>query len=82
MNTTNQTAVDALRVSELWTMLFAPYKLDYEQVAIWLAKHDVTTVRQALASTGIRFLKLNKQMSPDYIVRYSSSIMNRITAQS
>lgn len=67
-------------ITELFGVLFAPHTLEPQQLAVWLTKHHIEVVRQALAATGVRFLKLKREMSLDYITRYSSSIMNRMTA--
>jgi hypothetical protein len=75
--TTIQNTVHELQ--ELWAILFPSIPGPNEQqLAIWLTRYGNDTVREGLAQAAIKFRKLNGQMSEEYILRFTSSVMNRL----
>ena len=77
------TAVE-LRASlrEAWTTMFAniPAPGD-DQWALWLLLHDPEVVRRGVAQLAAKFRKTGGQMDCDYMVRFASSVMNRLSRE-
>ncbi len=64
---------------ESWTALFpeVPAPLD-QQWVLWLLLHDPETVREGIAQLAGKYRKLGGRMDADYMVRFASSVMNRL----
>ena len=66
----------------VWAVLFpeAPAPAD-RQWARWLLVHDQQTVREGMAALTKKFEKLQRRMDPDFMIKYMSSVTNRITRE-
>lgn len=71
------TNTDSLK--QTWTVLLpnAPVPPD-RQFLFWAVTNDPSDVEQAFGITAIKFRKLNGTMSEEYIIRFASSVMNRL----
>jgi len=66
-------------LKETWGLLFpkAATPEDY-QWTLWLVLHDASTVKEGIAELAKKYHKVNARMDADYMVRFASSVMNRI----
>jgi len=69
-------------LKQIWTTLFPAIPApDDWQWGIWQLRHDPRVIREALAETGLKFAKLRGQMTPLWVGKFASSVMNRLTEQ-
>jgi hypothetical protein len=66
---------------EAWTALFPEPCPDDGQWSLWLLLHDPDTVKQGIAQLAAKYRKVNGQMDRQYMVKFASSVMNRITKE-
>jgi len=74
-----QTTVESIR--ECWALLF-PFAISDRQIGIWLVAHDPQIIRKGISSAGLKYERLNGAMNLDHALRFASSVMNRMTAES
>ena len=70
---------DVQEAKALWARLLPdePIPAD-DQWDLWLALHDPSVVRSAVAQTTLKSRKLNGTMERDHILRFASAVMNNI----
>jgi predicted thioredoxin/glutaredoxin len=67
---------------DTWNAVFPQVPAPAEsQFALWLLLHEPEVVRQGLAQLATKFRKVKEKMDFDYMVKYSSSIMNRLSKE-
>lgn len=67
---------------ETWTALFSNVPVpDEGQWALWLLLHDPETVKQGVAQLAAKYRKVGGQMDTEYMTKFASSVMNRITRE-
>ena len=54
---------------------------DEGQWALWLLLHDPETVKQGVAQLAAKYRKVGGQMDREYMTKFASSVMNRITRE-
>ena len=66
-------------LKNFWTVLFpeVPAPAD-RQFSLWLALHDPATVKTGIAQLAAKHSKVGGQMENDYMIRFASSVMNRL----
>lgn len=72
---------DIQLIRECWRMVFPSFPISDRQLAIWLVSHDPSVVRQGIARAAVRYEQLHGEMDNDYILRFASSVMNRLSAE-
>jgi hypothetical protein len=78
MTTATTTAVFDLK--SVWDLLFPNSFVPADsQFAVWLLLHDAETVKASFVRLAAKNAKLGQAMTPDYMIRFASSVMNRIT---
>jgi hypothetical protein len=70
---------DRQRLTELWAGSITSYMPSEAQWNIWLSLHSPETMLKAVLKTIKRWTKLDGAMNADYLVRYTSSLANKIT---
>lgn len=70
------------RLTELWTGSITTYVPSEAQWNIWLSFHTPEVMMKVVLKTIKRWVKLNGNMTEDYLVRYTSSLANKITGDS
>jgi hypothetical protein len=61
-------------------MLFAECEVPADsQWALWFLLHDPSIVREGIAQPATKRRKLNGKMDADYMVKFASAVMNRLT---
>lgn len=66
---------------ETWIALFPNVSVpDDGQWKLWLLLHDPETVKQGIAQLAAKYRKVGG-MDPDYMTKFASSVMNRITRE-
>ncbi len=66
---------------ESWTLLFPQVPApDDGQWGLWLLlhEHDQEIVRKGIVELGLRYQRLAGQMDRGYMIRFASSVMNRL----
>lgn len=71
---------DRQQLTELWAGSITPYMPSEAQWNVWLSLHSPETMLKAVLKTVKKWSKLNGNMSEDYLVRYTSSLANKITS--
>lgn len=67
-------------LKQMWVTLFPAIPVPDEwQWGIWHLRHNPNVIREALAETAIKFAKLHGQMTPLWVAKFASSVMNRLT---
>jgi hypothetical protein len=67
-------------LKEFWTMLFPQSQPPEDsQWALWFLQHDPHIVREGIAQLAAKRRKLNGKMDADYMVKFASAVMNRLT---
>jgi len=67
---------------ETWALLFPEVDAPLDsQWAIWLLLHDPGTVKKGIAELAAKYRRLQGQMGSDYMLKFASSVMNRITRE-
>jgi hypothetical protein len=76
MTTIEQTVTE---IREAWSLLFGdtPVPTDNE-IATWVLRYGRGIAKEAVSAAGIKFRKLDGQMSGEYIGRFISSVMRQI----
>jgi hypothetical protein len=71
-----------MQVRDVWTTLFpeVPTPAD-RQWALWLVLHDREIVRKGIGQLAAKYRKLGGQMDSDYMIRFASSVMNRLSKE-
>jgi hypothetical protein len=65
---------------DIWTRLFPNVQAPAEsQWALWLLLHDAAVVKEGIAELALKYHKLKGKMEVDYMVRFASSVMNRLS---
>jgi hypothetical protein len=65
-----------------WTMLFTDCEVPEDsQWALWTLLHDPDTVREGIAQLATKYRKLYGKMDAKYMVKFASSVMNRISRE-
>lgn len=74
--------IEIAEMKNTWALLFpkVPTPAD-DQWAFWLLLHDSTTVQGGVMQLAAKYRKLDGHMDADYMVRFASSVMNRITKE-
>jgi hypothetical protein len=69
-------------VKELWARLLPrePLPAD-DQWDLWGALHDPEIIHSALTQTALKYRKLNGAMELDYILRFASAVMSRLSRE-
>jgi GTP cyclohydrolase I len=49
-----------------------------QQIAIWIARYGNDNTREALARTATRFNRSNGQMTPEYVINFTSAVLRRL----
>lgn len=70
------------QIKDVWIVLFpeVPAPAD-RQWALWLVLHDPDVVRRGIVQLAAKFRKLRGGMDIDYMVRFASSVMNRLSKE-
>jgi hypothetical protein len=70
------------QAKEIWMALLprAPLPAD-DQWLLWLFRHGVNTVSEAVGQLAEKHHKLNGAMDADYQIRFASSVMNRLSRE-
>lgn len=72
----------AIEVRDAWTALFPKEPVPAEsQFALWLMMHSSEVVREAIVQLATKYRKLKGAMTADYMVRFASAVMNRLTKE-
>jgi hypothetical protein len=67
-------------LKEFWTMLFPQSQAPADsQWALWFLQHDPGIVREGIVQLATKRRKLNDKMDADYMVKFASAVMNRLT---
>jgi len=69
-------------VKEIWQALFPRVPLPVDgQWALWLIQHDSPTVKDGLCDLAVKYQSLKGAMDTTYMLKFASSVMNRITRE-
>lgn len=67
-------------LKQLWAVLLPAVEVpDDSRWALWLMKHDAPIVQKGLIELATKYQKLSGKMDADYMGRFASSVMNRLT---
>ena len=72
---------DIHSIRECWTMVFPALPVSDRQLSIWLVSHDVSIVRKGITRAAVRSEQLRGVMSEDYVLRFASAVMNRLSGE-
>jgi hypothetical protein len=69
-------------IKNVWTVLIpeVPAPTD-RQWSLWVILHDPEIVRKGIGQLAAKYRKLGGQMDTDYMVRFASSVMNRLSRE-
>jgi len=70
----------ASELQKAWELMFNCPAPDNAQFSLWFVKHDLPVIRQAIGATAMKFKRLEGRMDRDYLIKFASSVMNRLDA--
>jgi len=74
---------EAIEIKKVWTTLLPEIAVPADrQWALWLVLHDPEIVRKGIAQLAAKYRKVQGAMDADYMVRFASSVMNRLSNES
>jgi hypothetical protein len=73
---------EVTEVKNIWSVLIpeVPTPTD-RQWALWTLLHDPEVVRKGIGQLASKYRKVRGQMDIDYMIRFASSVMNRLTKE-
>ena len=67
---------------ENWATLFANVPVPSDrQWAVWSLLHDPEIIRLGIGELAVKYEKLSGRMGPDHMLKFASSVMNRLTRE-
>ena len=74
--------MNAIEARDAWTVLFPNVAVPGEnQFALWLIMHRSEVVREGIVQLATKYRKLQGAMDVDYMVRFASAVMNRLSKE-
>ena len=71
-----------VELREAWAALFPNVAVPADsQFALWLMMHSDDIVREGMVQLATKRRKLHGQMDADYMIRFASAVMNRLTRE-
>jgi hypothetical protein len=64
-----------IELQALWDRLLGPPAPDVVQFDVWAAQHSPELIAHGIVRTAEKNLSLNRQMDPDYRLRYCTTVM-------
>jgi len=74
--------IQLVQLKELWTVLFTVPPPSDEQFGLWVFKHGPEVVRAAIGQLATKYQKTRGAMDQDFMIRFASSVMIRLTRES
>jgi len=73
---------EVTELKDAWTRLLPnePVPAD-DQWCLWLALHGQGVIQTAITQLALKYRKLGGAMDRDYVVRFISSVMNRLSRE-
>jgi hypothetical protein len=65
----------------LWSSLFKVSAPADEQFALWLFRHGANVMNAAIAELATKYQKLGGNMDENYMIRFASSVANRMSRE-
>jgi hypothetical protein len=67
---------DVNALTALWRSVIDTHCVSEQQLSVWLDLHPFHRVVFGIRETGRKFLRMNRQMTPDHAVKFASAVMN------
>jgi hypothetical protein len=67
---------DVGALKALWNSTVEMHCPSEQQICVWLDLHPLHRVAFGIRETGRKFLRMNKQMTPEHLVKFASAVMN------
>lgn len=72
---------EILALRNLCSSLFRVSVPADEQFALWLFRHGADIMNEAMAELATKYQKLGGEMDQNYMIRFASSVANRLAKQ-
>ena len=67
---------DVTALTALWQSTIGTHTPSEQQFGVWLDLHPLQRVAFGIRETSRKFLRLNRQMTPEHMVKFASAVMN------
>jgi hypothetical protein len=72
---------EIIALRNLWSSLFKVSAPADEQFALWLFRHGADIMNEAMAELATKYQKLGGNMDENYMIRFASSVANRMSRE-
>jgi hypothetical protein len=67
---------DVNALTALWRSVIEMHCPSEQQLCVWLDLHPLHRVAFGIRETGRKFLRMNREMTPEHMVKFASAVMN------